>query len=178
MQRIEPDPRGACRHAFDPVSYTHLVRPCLPEILAVARRVLRSHDLAMDAVQDALVALWLEPVLPPDLRGWLCRTVLHRALHAARGVRRRRRREDCACGNRPEVSPEEDPALLAEADEHELRLAQALALLPREQREVFDLRQHEGLEYGAIARELALPIGTVRSRLARARAELAQRLRV
>jgi RNA polymerase sigma-70 factor (ECF subfamily) len=185
MQRIAPvhpghlghlaDP-GGCRHAFDPVTYRDLVRPCLPEVVAVARRVLGSHDLAWDAVQDALVALWLEPALPDDLRAWLVRTVLNRALTAARGERRRRLREDCFCGNRPELAPDADPSLAAEAEEHELRLAQALALLPREQREVFELRQRRGMEYDAIARELRVPIGTVRSRLARARAELVHRV--
>lgn len=167
---------GACRHAFDHERYVALVRPCLPEALAIARRILGSHDLAHDAVQDALVALWRQPELPDDLAAWLARTTLHRALAAARGERRRRRREECACGERPELVPEHDPALAAETDEEELRLAQALALLPREQREVFELRQREGLEYDAIARALSVPIGTVRSRLARARAELVQRV--
>ena len=167
---------GGCRHAFDPDTYRVLVRPLLPEVVAVARRVLPSGDLAWDAVQDALVALWTEPALPDDLRAWLVRTVLNRALTAARGERRRRVREDCACGERPELQPDADPALVAEAEEHALRLAQALALLPREQREVFELRQQRGLDYRDIARELALPIGTVRSRLARARAELVQRV--
>jgi RNA polymerase sigma-70 factor (ECF subfamily) len=167
---------ASCRHAFDRTSYELFIRPSLPDVLAVARRVLGSDDLAWDAVQEALIALWHEPLLPADLRGWLVRAALHRSLHASRTERRRRRHEACACGERPELRPELDPALAAETAERQRRLERALGTLPCEQREVFLLRERESLDYAAIARRLALPIGTVRSRLARARRGIADRL--
>jgi RNA polymerase sigma-70 factor (ECF subfamily) len=172
--RVAPIP--SCRHAFDRAAYGRDVRPCLPDVLAVARRVLGSDDLAWDAVQEALIALWREPELPADLRGWLVRAALNRSLHASRSERRRRRHEACACGERPELQPELDPALAAEAAERERRLDLALGTLPCEQREVFLLRERESLDYAAIARRLAVPVGTVRSRLARARRGIAHRL--
>ena len=57
---------------------------------------------------------------------------------------------------------------------HEVResLAQLVALLPEEQREVLVLREVEDLDYREIAAVAGIPIGTVMSRLARARATL------
>jgi len=56
-------------------------------------------------------------------------------------------------------------------------LAAAIAELSDEQREVLMLREYGGLSYEQIAVALALPKGTVESRLHRARQELAQRLK-
>ncbi len=57
-------------------------------------------------------------------------------------------------------------------------LERAVAELPEASREVFVLREGEGLSYDEIAMSLAVPVGTVRSRLNRARAALAQTLSV
>jgi RNA polymerase sigma-70 factor, ECF subfamily len=51
-------------------------------------------------------------------------------------------------------------------------LGRAISRLPAEQREVVLLVGHEGLRYEEIASTLGIPIGTVRSRLSRARAKL------
>ena len=64
--------------------------------------------------------------------------------------------------------------LLQRIDQDLLR--QALTELPIEFREVVILREMEGLSYKEIAALAELPIGTVMSRLARARARLQQRL--
>ena len=56
------------------------------------------------------------------------------------------------------------------------QLAVALAALPEEQRAVVALREWEGLEYDEIAAIEGVPVGTVRSRLARARAALRETL--
>src|SRR5262245_29319224 len=85
----------------------------LPRLLAVARRILGSDDLAWDAIQEALMCLWHEREEPRDLRGWLVRTVVHRSLHQVRSLERRRRHELSAWRDR---SPRDDadPAQLAE----------------------------------------------------------------
>ena len=67
-----------------------------------------------------------------------------------------------------------ETVLLQQID-HDL-LRQALSELPIEFREVLILREMEGLSYKEIAALANLPIGTVMSRLARARARLQQRL--
>ena len=67
-----------------------------------------------------------------------------------------------------------DARVLAESDRAELELA--LAQLPREFREVIVLREIERLSYQEIGRVMGTPIGTVMSRLARARKRLQQAL--
>jgi RNA polymerase sigma-70 factor (ECF subfamily) len=72
--------------------------------------------------------------------------------------------------------PEEDGALVADGSDaqpaHQLELATALATLPPDQREVVALVLVEGMSYGEAAALLQVPVGTVTSRLARARASL------
>lgn len=137
-----------------------------------ARALLGCDHLAADAVQEALVALWRQPMAPPDRRGWLVRAVVHRARHLRRSLLRRRRHE-CAAGDHCELHTGCDNPL-HQAHAHELgeRLDAAVATLPREQRAPFELYVATGLDYRGIASELGLPIGTVRSRLHRARAAL------
>jgi RNA polymerase sigma factor (sigma-70 family) len=64
--------------------------------------------------------------------------------------------------------------LIAKADA--ARLETAISALPLEFREVFVLREIEGLDYRAIAEVTAMPLGTVMSRLARARRRLTDTL--
>ena len=137
-----------------------------------ARALLGCDHLAADAVQEALVALWRQPMAPPDRRGWLVRAVVHRARHLRRSLLRRRRHE-CAAGDHCELHTGCDNPL-HQAHAHELgeRLDAAVATLSREQRAPFELYVATGLDYRGIASALGLPIGTVRSRLHRARAAL------
>ena len=69
-----------------------------------------------------------------------------------------------------------DPAASAERSELEGALGRAIAELPEERRIVVLLRDIEGLAYEEIAEALALPVGTVRSRLHRARMDLKEKL--
>lgn len=157
--------------AFDERALAHVAG-----LRAIARGIVGSDDLAADAVQDTLVCLWRESERPTDLRGWLVRTVVHKSLHIARAQRRRRRHEHAASSARHEPCPLCDPALEFEHAELHAELEAALQTLSSELRCVFLLRQTHGLDYAAIAEHLAVPVGTVRSRLKRARERLAEEL--
>lgn len=151
----------------------------LTRLLAVARRIVGSEEQALDAVQEAFVTLWRERPEAERRIPWLVRTVIHRSLHARRSAARRRRWEEEAARDAGLAGP----CGLCDAEREllgaELRgeIARALSGLDESQRRVFALREIEGLEYEEIAVALAIPIGTVRSRLHRARRALQEALR-
>lgn len=70
-----------------------------------------------------------------------------------------------------------DPTLPLELDERDRRIERALAALAADHRAVVVMKDLDGLRYEEIAVALGIPIGTVRSRLHRARLELRDRLR-
>ncbi len=148
------------------------VRPHLNRMLAVAERILGCPDAARDAVQEALVTLWQMGEMPPNLRGWLVRTVTHRSLHARRSAERRRKWEERAGVAASDSCALCDPLREVEARELRRQLEQAFAGLSSEQRLVIALRELEDMDYAAIADRLGVPIGTVRSRINRARGRL------
>ena len=137
-----------------------------------ARRILRCPDAAHDAVQEALITLWLQPPEHGHERAWLLRTVVHRSLHERRTQQRRRHWEGAAVEALLDQCPLCTPQRELEQREIGALLDRALGALPEPYRAPFLLREVEGWDYVRIASALAIPIGTVRSRLNRARAAL------
>lgn len=94
-------------------------------------------------------------------------------------LEKHRRREPTAAFDEdihsPATEAADPPELLVRAEDHEL-LHQTLDELPEEFREMIVLRELEGLSYKEIAGVAGIPVGTVMSRLARARERLQQRL--
>jgi RNA polymerase sigma-70 factor (ECF subfamily) len=168
-----------CVHATPPWEdrFTEVVHTRLPRLQRLARRVLHSEDLADDAVQEALLSLWKEGRMPANPEGWLVRAVVLRSLHLNRSRRRRRRYEERAGTLRSEHDPCGDAPRTLEAREVAHTLAALLGELPDHLRAVFLLREAEQYDYEAIAAALGVPLGTVRSRLHRAREALKQGLR-
>jgi RNA polymerase sigma-70 factor (ECF subfamily) len=127
--------------------------------------MLRHRDEADDLVQDCLVrALGRLPAPSSDLavRPWLF-TILHNlSVSRWRRLRRRGTNVDAAEVDLPVPPPQEWS--LATRD-----LVRGLERLPEEQRQVLLLVGVEGLEYREAAAVLALPVGTVMSRLSRGR---------
>jgi RNA polymerase sigma factor (sigma-70 family) len=144
-----------------------------------ARWLARSPPDADDLVQEALLRAFraFDGLRGSDPKAWLLTIV--RNCHATHAAQRARRKL--------EPLPEEGepgPVLISTAPDPEsecLRrdearsLERLLAALPAEHREVLILREIEELDYRAIAAVLDCPIGTVMSRLARARAALKAR---
>jgi RNA polymerase sigma-70 factor (ECF subfamily) len=162
---------------IDPSSseaFSRLVASELPGLFRRARRILPSDDLAWDAVQEALVRVWRMggTVRPP--RGVLARLVVLSALHLSRCARRRGHHEECAARSGP-CCPD-DPLGAATSAELRCALVRALGEITTSRRRVFELFELEGRDYREIAHQLEVPVGTVRSRLHRARRELRERL--
>ncbi|WSX18108.1 sigma-70 family RNA polymerase sigma factor [Streptomyces sp. NBC_00988] len=112
-----------------------------------------------------------------SLRPWL----LGIATNVTRNTRRAARRHAAALSRLPRDEVERDFADEVAArldDTAELALVRvALATLRRAEREVLALCVWSGLDYRAAAEALGVPVGTVRSRLSRARAKLAKHLK-
>lgn len=146
------------------------VEPHLDVLRRYALVLTRNADEAEDLVQESLVrAIAGAASWRPErgLRPWLLSIV-----HNTQVSRRRRRSvEQAAAG---ELVPAE-PQVTLPAQIHRVELAQTMAALlrlPEDQREVLVLVAIEGLAYKDAAEILDLPIGTLMSRLARARAAL------
>jgi RNA polymerase sigma-70 factor (ECF subfamily) len=153
-------------------AFARAVGPHLPALLGLARRALGSDDVAWEAVQDSLLCLWRQEAPPPQIFPWLVRAVVNRTRHLRRTGRRRARNEERAPACFWTGTPTPDPYRHAEQDALALALGQAVGALPPEQRAVFVLKEIDGADYESIARSLHVPLGTVRSRLHRARGAL------
>ncbi len=161
------------RQAFDAWAGPHV--DCM---VRAARRVLPSEDMAWDAVQNVLLRFWRDPRRLEDPRAALLSVVTRASLEQLRRQRRRRHHEERAHALRADHDHElcEDPACRLERAEFVEWLHEAVRDLPDDCREALAMREFDGLDYAAIAARLAIPIGTVRSRLSRARRLLGERL--
>ena len=145
--------------------------------------ILGSPDDARDVSQDAFVHAFQRL---KTFRGqsafysWLFRI----ALNAAASQRRRTRRKPASIdaareltgGDPADPHPDAAPSHAMEADERRIAVQNALARLPEEFRIPLVLKEMDGLKYHEIAVIVGCPVGTVRSRIHRARSELRQRL--
>ncbi|NGO77379.1 RNA polymerase sigma factor [Streptomyces sp. YC504] len=111
-----------------------------------------------------------------SLRPWL----LGIATNVARNTRRATRRHEAAVGRLPAPEPVADFAdeLAGRIDDlaYLQAIRAAVARLRRPEREVLALCVWGGLDYASAAEALGIPVGTVRSRLSRARTKLAKAL--
>jgi RNA polymerase sigma-70 factor (ECF subfamily) len=144
----------------------------------VALSVLRRREDAEDVAQEAFLRAHRSFASIRDrerFRAWLVRTAFRIALDRIRGEKRRVRREDAvAIAARDHEDSAEDQAARGEL---RARVAEAVAALPEKLRLVTVLVAIEEQDLASVARLLELPEGTVKSRLHRARKELAERLR-
>jgi RNA polymerase sigma-70 factor (ECF subfamily) len=141
----------------------------IPRLRRYARALTGERFAADDLVQDTLERAWAKAALwrpGSDLRAWLF-TVMHNVYVnqvRSRATQPPPGREDEAV-NLPDRPRQSDFLEVRDLDV-------ALARLPEEQREVLLLVALEQLSYEEAARALGIPIGTVMSRLSRARERL------
>jgi RNA polymerase sigma-70 factor (ECF subfamily) len=106
---------------------------------------------------------------------WIYRIAVNLAL----SDRRKRRHESSAAltGDPSGDRALDDPAVPLERAERDERIQEALDALAPDHRAVVVMKEYDGLRYEEIGAMLGVPVGTVRSRLHRARCELRVRLR-
>jgi len=147
---------------------------------AVCRRILASDEDALDATQEAMIAI-ARGVARFDGRSSFSTRCFRVATNAALDELRRRKRRPMIAADR---AWDEDGNLLADLNRasdrvagsvtDRLVIATALEQLPEDQRVAVVLRDIADLEYAEIVEVLGVPIGTVRSRIFRGRAALAE----
>src|SRR5262245_51795666 len=145
--------------------------------LRVAAVICGSTDDASDIVQDALVELHSRLHTyrgTGSVRSWMLRVVANRAKNHVRGDARRRRRDDRDA--RLAIRNDDGADELAERRLEYEELAGALARLSERDREVLGCRFVVGLSEAETAETLGIPLGTVKSRAARALGRLAHEL--
>lgn len=154
----------------DSVATDALLRLHYDSVRAVCHRIVVNKADAEDATQHALISI--VRALPgfdgrAKFSTWVYRIATNAALDEVRRIRRRPTPTDI---DATFVLPVSDATGAVEA---QMDVAQALALLPEEYRTTMVLRHVADLDYEEIAEIQGVPVGTVRSRLARGRTQLA-----
>jgi len=154
------------------------VMPHLDAAYRFARWLSRSPADADDVVQEAFLRAFrgFDRLRGSDVKAWLLTIV--RNCHASAHRQQQRRAavplpgEDDEPAGSALPAPGPDPESASIGADEQRTLERLIAALPDEHREVLLLREMEEMSYREIAAVTGLPIGTVMSRLARARAGL------
>ena len=147
--------------------------------------LLGSREDAQDAAQDAFVNAFEKL---SSFRGqsqfysWLFRIAFNTAVSAKRKTRRMPVSLDArrdASGQEPsDLTPSTEPSYPMDVSDRQRLVRQALSELPEEFRTALVLKEMDGMSYEEIADVVEVPLGTVRSRIHRARLELRDKLSV
>jgi RNA polymerase sigma-70 factor, ECF subfamily len=183
LERIEAEEewirraREGDRSAFDRIVESHVQR-----VWRVVWRILRHREDTEDVVQEVFLTAYQALA---GYRGecrlstWLHRIAVTRSLNHAQSAGERLRRAARPLEVLSETLPEDreaahlsSPLRVLEGAELQARLASCLDQLPAPWRAAFSLRESEELSYEEMADVLGVAVGTVRSRLARARTAL------
>ena len=147
--------------------------PYLDAAHNLARWLLGNSSDAEDVVQEAYLRALAgaQRRRGGDERAWLL-SIVRNACYSSHRRQRVRQAEDFNETRHSDPGATPSPEQLALEGETSRRVQSAVERLALEFREVIVLREFEGLSYKEIADVVAVPIGTVMSRLSRARAQL------
>lgn len=155
-------------------------------LFGIALRLLGDEDTAADAVQEALISAFrrFHTFRGDSLKSWLARVVVNASYDE---LRRKRRQNSVpleqlnAEGDEIESSSwlvdlQADPEVRFESSELESAIQSSLDKLPAVYRLMLVLVDIEGMSYDEAAMAAGIPVGTVKSRLARARVQMQKSL--
>lgn len=173
--------------AGDEAACTELVAEHQRMVFHLALHLLNDYDEALDLSQDVFLNVFRTIGRfrgQSALRTWIYRIVVNQARNRQRWWKRRHRSEQVSLeerletnGDLPPASPLAEPDRMFRQSELATRIWAALDGLPFDQRTVVVLREIDGLSYDEIAFSLGVAVGTVKSRLTRAREALRAQLR-
>ena len=156
--------------------FENQILPLMPEAYNLARWFMKNEPDARDAVQDAYLKAFrhFESFHGGSGRAWLLRivrNVCYDALRARDSQRNVVWLDEETAVEVPDSKP--SPNALAIQNSTKLRIREALEALPLEFKTVIILREFDGCSYKEISDIAGVPVGTVMSRLSRARRQLA-----
>lgn len=168
------------RHEFEPLALS-----CLDDLFRVSCCLVRTQQQAEDIVQEVYARAFrpasierFEPAGPDhaeSVRRWMFQIAHNVAMSSLKSAWRERRRNRKVSQDRREMAVPSGLAR-AERDDDLAALPEALAMLPAFHREILVLSVVGGLKYREIADILSIPMGTVMSRLNRAKVVVAAHL--
>ncbi len=178
VQQVDADATDLLRRARngDARAFEQLARQAEAGLYRHVLRIVGAQHDAEDVVQDALVSVWrsLSAFQGGSFRAWVFRIATNRAIDIIRARRRRGELPLEPFGDEEvewsePADPGPDPVQLASESETLAAVEEALRDIPAEQRAALLLRDREGFSYDEIAQIMAVEIGTVKSRIHRAR---------
>ncbi len=180
MHEVDDWELVARAQAGDDGSFAALVKRYQKPVVHFCQRMVQSHQDAEDLAQETFVRLHrhLKRLQPAAKFSTLLFGIARNlTLNHLRNAKRRGCDASEPLDARPHKGKKADrPDAEARRREIEAVLAEGIALLSAEHREVLLLREMHGLDYESIAKVVKCRKGTVRSRLARAREQLRERL--
>ena len=181
VSRVTEQELVSAAKAGDQQAFEQLVLDNQNRIYSLAVRLAGDREEAFDLAQEAFVKAWQGL---PAFQGessfatWIYRLATNVCIDYLRKQKRRRQVESEVSLDDEELSWTEpadwsqDPHRQLERSEQGRALARGLEALPEQQRQILVLRELSGLSYQEIAEKLNLDLGTVKSRIARARMAL------
>lgn len=164
--------------AGDQNAFEQLVLDNQNKVYSLAFRMVNDREEAADLAQEAFLKVWQGL---PSFQGessfstWVYRLTTNLCIDYIRKQKRRQGIEpvasldDLESGIGEPVDWEQDPHRHVERGELHVALARALQVLPDHHRQILVMRELSGLSYQEIGQALELDLGTVKSRIARAR---------
>jgi RNA polymerase sigma-70 factor, ECF subfamily len=160
-------------------AFNTLISAYQQQAYGIAYRILGDADSAADAMQDSFIKIYnrIHQFRGGSFKAWLFRVVINTCYDRMRGDRRRRAK----MLDGDDILPEHDYRLIdekrtphekAESSELMRMLMSEIRKLPKEQQQVLILCDLEGLAYHEAASVTGSNLGTVKSRLSRARAKM------
>jgi RNA polymerase sigma-70 factor (ECF subfamily) len=191
MERVQTDDTELVRRSRDGdhEAFTELVRRYQDRIFNTAYRFMGERQFAEDITQDVFLKVYHGLARFQEKAAfstWIYRITLNQCTSVARKLSTRKRKQEVSLtpvseqGDADPIDPSDrthNPAEIAEAAERVRVVQEAIATLDVEFREALVLRDIEGFSYEEIADIIERPVGTVRSRIHRARLELREKLR-
>ncbi len=172
----------------DSHAFGMLMRRYTPSLSRFLRRFMRDSDDVEDVIQETFIRAYMAINRfrsDSTFATWIVRIGINAAKDGL-ALRQRQGPQLASLGDEDDDSKAlvearadlDTPESRLETKEAMALLEAALATLPEEQRMSFELRELEGLTYEEIAWQMHCPVGTVRSRIHRARDSLTSALRV